>query len=121
MSERKGITVKVLYQDQYGSGPFDFGSEYTDGSLDRVIASLQRIRDSIPEEYRKIARCEIEAISRYESAYASIAVNYPRLETDEELTARLAAADARAAEIRTRELAELERLKAKYAAPSRSA
>ncbi len=81
-------TVGVLSQEQYDKGPFHFGESYNDGSLDRVIEALNAIRDSIPEEYRAVARCEISSLSGYEGSHcANIDVKYSRPATGDEITA----------------------------------
>ena len=82
---RKTTSVRVTKQEQYDEGSFVF-----DGTLDDVIASLQTIRNMIPEEYRASAECEITSKGGYEdSHYASIEVTYGRPETDAEVTDRL--------------------------------
>lgn len=111
--------VTVVQQERYDAGPFDFGAIYEDGTLDNVIHSLMAIRDSIPEEYRADARCEIGSESGSESGYecshyASIEVRYYRPELPEETSRRLATeremAEAEIAKAR----AQYEMLKAKF-------
>ena len=108
--------VVVLSQERYDAGAFNFGASYDDGTLDAVIASLAAIRDSIPEEYRAAARCGIDSTSGYEdSHYATIEVSYDRPATDEEIAAVVAREQASAAAVQAKELADFERLKAKFA------
>lgn len=95
MAKPETVIVKVVRQQQYDPGPFYFGG-YEDGSLDRVIECLVEIRGSIPEQYRKTAQCEIDAVSGYDdSCYANIEISYSRPETPEE-TARRTEEAARA-------------------------
>lgn len=77
--------IDLFSQEQYESGPFEFGSDYTDGTLNKMIASLEAIRADIPEEYRETARCGIEGTTSYDSAYAQITVNYERPATEDEI------------------------------------
>ena len=113
--ERFKRTVRVVLQEQYDGGPFDFGESYEDGSLNRVIDSLLAIRESIPAEHRASARCQIDSVGSYEgSHYARIEVNYARPETDEEWAERRTRDISEAQAERQREMAEYERLKAKF-------
>jgi hypothetical protein len=87
---RQKTTVRVVRQQIHDSGPFNFGATYHDGTLDKVMTSLAKIRQSIPAVYRKTARCAIDSESGYEgSHYASISVTYERPETDAEVVSRL--------------------------------
>lgn len=116
MSENpKMTTVKVVRQEQYDSGPFNFGAEFEDGTLKAVIDSLLAIRESIPAEHRDSARCGIEAEGSYEgSCHATISVSYERPETGEEAAARIAKRVSADEQARQRELATLAALRAKY-------
>lgn len=114
--------VVVLYQSQYGGAPpvntdnkwFDFGSKYEDGSLNKVIDSLLTIRESIPDEYRATARCEISNDSEFDMTYATIHVSYDRPETPEETAARKAKDKQEANERERIERSMFERLKARF-------
>lgn len=108
---RQQCTVRVLKQERYDGGDFCF-----DGNLDDVLASLQAIRASIPEEYRASATCEIGSESGYEgSHYASIEVNYSRPETDDEVRQRLMCAETDAFLRERKERAHLALLQKRYA------
>lgn len=112
---KKQVQVTVVDQEEYDDGPFEFGKSWKDGSLDKVIASLQKIRESIPQEYRESARCMIDSANGYEGEhYAHIEVNYERLETLEEARKRKVDEARQEAEQEARELAEYRQLKAKY-------
>ena len=101
------VRVCVLDQEQYSSGDFLF-----DGKLDDVIASLQKIRDKIPEEYRAVADCDIDTSSGYEgSYYAHIEVNYWRPQTEAEIAERQRGREEAAATRRAAARAEYERLR----------
>lgn len=107
--------VTVVSQDRYGQGPFVFGESYEDGSLDRVIESLHKIRNSIPEEYRTKARCEISSEGGYEDSHsASITVKYYRPETPGETAAREAEMANETAAKEAQEKSAYEALKRKY-------
>lgn len=111
---RSSVEVTVAAQEQYDEGPFNFGATHEDGSLDAVIASLEAIRESIPEPYRAGARCGIDSESGYEgSHYASIKITYRRPETDEEVVERLQQQDVEKMLAEEKERAELARLKKK--------
>lgn len=105
-------TVTVLRQRSYDDkGAFYFGGS-SDGSLNRVIDSLIAIRDSIPAEFRDVARCEFE--SEYESTSAEIEISYQRPATEAEINER---AERRRREFdaaAARELALYAALKARY-------
>jgi hypothetical protein len=75
-----------------------------DGPLDKVIESFVALRETIPAEYRHLARFEIES----ELGYALARITYERVETDLEESERLVReADLRkAAERRDRETYE---------------
>lgn len=114
---RKSTTVYVAHQQQYDGGPFTFGASYTDGSLDEVLASLQKIRDSIPKQYRAKARCAIDSKGGYEgSHYASIEVSYERPETDEEVIERVKIDTERQRLKSNEELSQFKKLRAKFCA-----
>lgn len=111
---RKTTTVYVARHERHDDGPFEFGASYTDGTLNAVIESLDKIRDSIPREYRAKARCEIDSESGYEgSHYASIEVSYVRPETDEEVVARVKIERERSRIERLTDEAKLRHLKKK--------
>lgn len=111
------VVVSVVNQEQYDGGTFDFGNSYEDGTLDRVLASLNSIRDQIPEEFRSTARCEIESRSGYEgSHYASIAVSYTRPATTEEVAQWHHSRAVQASHREAQERATLAALQAKYGA-----
>lgn len=114
---RRKMTVRVVDQERHDAGPFNFGASYEDGTLAAIIKSLTEIRDSIPEEYRDKARCEIDSESGYEgSHYAHIKVSYERPETDGEVVTRLQD-EAVAAMLKEREeRAKLAALQKKFAA-----
>lgn len=119
---RKSTTVTVADQERYDGGPFEFGASYTDGTLDRVIESLEKIRASIPAQYRNKARCEIDSESGYEgSHYAHIEVSYERQETDEEVIERVKIDRERARIMESAERAQLDSLKSKYSAKEKAA
>lgn len=112
---REMTTVTVCKQERYSGGPFDFGSDFTPGSLDKVIESLHGIRSMIPEEYRSTAMCGIDSVSSWENShYATISVSYKRLETDDEMRGRLLTAKHKRDEQKARDLAQLEKLRSKY-------
>ena len=111
---RATIIVTVADHERYDSGPFDFG-DGTAGSLDRVIASLVTIRESIPAEYRDAAFCEFRSQSGYDGDHSpSIEIDYRRPETDEEVIARVSLGRYRATLKELEERAALASLKAKY-------
>lgn len=113
LNKRATVTVTVANHQLYDDGPFYFGETFTDGSLNKVIASLEAIRDSIPPEYRDAARCGIDSESGYEgSHYANIEVTYSRPETDEEWEARKADVHRRLANQTAAKREQLARLKA---------
>lgn len=116
-AERKTRLEAVVCQERYDRGPFDFG-DGNPGSLDRVIASLVAIRESIPKRYRDAAFCEFGSRGGYDGDHSpEIEVHYNRPETDDEVVERLSAA---AHAHSTQERAEREQLAAlqkKYAAP----
>jgi hypothetical protein len=108
-------TETVVDQEQFDSGPFNFGASYTDGSLDQVIESLLAIRKLIPEQFRASARCEIDSTSGYEgSHYPHIEVNFVRPETAKETAAREAEERAKIAATEAQERAAFEALKKKF-------
>ena len=89
------------------------------GSLDEVIASLQAARARAPAEYRGAVRCSIEHESDYDSpGYVSADVWYTRMETPDEVMARIAKDKADREAYKRREESEERRklaaLKAKY-------
>lgn len=109
------IKVVVADQEQYGAGPMTWGGEHQEGSLDAVVGALIAIRESIPEEYRASASCEIDSVSGYEdSHYAHIWVGYTRPATSEEIAESEALAAQRNRMREQEERATLARLKAKY-------
>lgn len=109
------IRVHVVSQEKYDEGPFFFGGEFEEGTLKAVINSLEEIRNSIPEEYRDKASCEINSVSGYEgSHYAQIAVFYTRLETPEERNKRLEYQIMEQRHQQQKQLNEYLRLKAIY-------
>jgi hypothetical protein len=107
------MRVCVVDQEKFDVGPFNFGAAYDRGTLDAVISSLQAIRDSIPEQYRESASCEVGSESGYEGEHcAHIRISYDRPETAEEAIERQAKRAARIDEERARlklKLAELDR------------
>lgn len=107
------ILVRVVSQEQYDSGPFDFGSG-SDGSLVEVVNSFAHLVEMIPPEHRAQARCEIDSASGYEdSHYARITVEYTRPATDQEIAEAVAHREAMAANDRNRDIAAFQALKAK--------
>lgn len=113
---RRKTTVHVVDQQRHDSGPFQFGASYADGSLGKVIASLQKIRDGIPKQYRAKARCEIDSKSGYEdSHYAHVEISYERPETDAEVIHRVQIERERSRIAENKERAQLVALKSKFA------
>lgn len=112
MAERRTVRVSVFDGEQYdGSWP---SPEYESKLVD-VIAWFETILETIPEEYRDVARCRIDSASGYEgSHYGHIEIEYYRPETDAEMARRIAAEKAAAAEREAQDLATLRALKAKY-------
>ena len=89
-------------------------------SLLCLIVLLNRTLDLVPGEYRDSAFVFFKGHPIYEDdAYVSISIGYERLETDEEVAARIKVGNDRETEIKRRELRELERLRAKYGNPVR--
>jgi len=113
-SHRRNITKTVVEQSKYDGGEFDFGASYDAGSLDRVIASLLKIRESIPSEYRANAFCEIGSYMSHDNSYATIEIGYSRPETDAEMDARIGDDEARRIAMESNERAVLARLQEKY-------
>lgn len=112
MSQMK--TIKAVLQEKYDNSPFDFGNEYEHGSLDRVIASLVAIRESLPVEYRDSACCELSADAYYDSPTMRIEVSYQRPETPGEEQQRKLDERERAKRDDTQARAEYEKLKARF-------
>ena len=82
---RTAREVTVLHQESCDDGPFNFGGDFKEGTLNRVLKSLIAIRESIPAEFRATASCEISSESGYEdSHYPAITVRYMRPETLQE-------------------------------------
>lgn len=109
--KRKAATVVAVEQEDSRSAPFAF-----DAPLGKVIASLAKIRDGIPEEYRVSAHCEIRSESGYEGGHsAEIRVTYERPETDGEVIARLEDKAIEAMINERSERAKFEKLKKKFA------
>jgi hypothetical protein len=106
---RKSKTVLVVGEEEFEDGELVF-----DGMLDEVIASLVRIREEVPEEYRALARCKIDSDVEYDNPPARIKITYCRPEMDEEVTKRLQS-ELIQNEMRDREeRAALDRLQKKY-------
>jgi hypothetical protein len=106
--------IEVHSQEEHDGGTFVFN-----GTLDEVMASLNAIREKIPDPYRATAECEFGSVSGYEdSHYAQIYVFYVRPSTDEEEAAEDARNAAWESEKRRKELAQLAALQAKYAEPN---
>lgn len=90
------------------------------GSLDKVIASLQAARDRAPPEYRDAVRCSIEIDHGFHDSGASLDADvwYTRMETPEEVAARIAKDKADREAYKRRQEADERRklaaLKAKY-------
>jgi hypothetical protein len=104
----------VVLADSWDRDQVDFG-DGQDGSLDRVIASLQRIREEIPEEFRGVARCEIDSQGGYEGEHhATIKVCYSRPETDREWKLRIAQNLARLRQAQETDRSVYESLKARF-------
>lgn len=118
-SDGKFVVVEcVVAHSQFDEGRFNFGDNYSDGSLDLVIQSLLDIKNSIPEEYRASARCSIDSEGGYEgSHYATIEVTYVRPATDEEIEVYHRQQALRQAEQEAKERRELERLIVKFGKP----
>jgi hypothetical protein len=104
-----GVEVTVVDQSQYEDGVFVF-----DGKLDSVIASLLRIKATIPEEFRAVAEFEIESRSDYDSHRASVVVKYRRPATAEESAQWHSQRAADAARREAQERATLLALQSKY-------
>lgn len=81
--------VVVVRQEQYGGGPVDFGATWTEGSFQKVLDSLLDVQDSIPEEFRDAAYCQIDSGTQWDQCYAEIEIGYSRPETDAEVEARV--------------------------------
>lgn len=79
------------------------------------IAWFQAKLDSIPAEHRASAAIKIDSNSSWEdSHYADIEINYTRLETADEVAARIAEAKRELAAAQERERRNYEALKRKY-------
>jgi hypothetical protein len=101
-------TVTVVWQEEYESGPFEFGALHRDGSLQAIIDSLLSIQAAIPEPYRADAMCAIDSTSGYEGCHsASIEVVYRRPATAEEINA------TKAKQVQRKQV-ELEQAQARY-------
>lgn len=116
-SDKKAWLVNVIVcdQEQYDSGPFDFGADYENGTLSRVLNSLIKIRDSIPKEYRDVASCGIDSVGGHEGEhYAHIQVGYMRPATEKEIAAALAEEKAKKKATEAQERAFYDKLKQRY-------
>lgn len=93
----------------------DFDRYELDNKLTKVIARLQEVLAGIPEEYRDSADMDVSAYDEYGSSYVSVEITYRRPETDQEMEAREFREEAYRKASCERDLAEFERLKAKFA------
>lgn len=119
LAKRGKVRVSVADQARYDQGPFDFGASYENGSLNRVIKSLERMREIIPEKYRAKARCGIDSESGYEGSHSPrIEVSYERLETNEEWDARKKDVAERLEYQKAQKREQLERLKIELGEPA---
>ena len=89
--------------------------DWPEGSLVEVIAWFQAKLESIPEEYRASAKCEIASEGGYDGDHTPcIRITCSRPETAAETVAREAREAERAATTRARELETLRELQRKY-------
>lgn len=107
MTRTKRVTV--LSQEQYESGPFVFH-----GLLKDMIAALNQILESIPEQFRDTTTCEISSIPNYDSHYASIEVEYTRPTTPDEDAEAAKLQKQRELMIEQQQRVQYEALKAKF-------
>lgn len=112
---RKPTTVEVVEHMPYG-GPIYFGSKYEDGSLNKMIASLEKVRKTIPKPYRDKARCEFHTHMEYGETYIHVTMSYSRPETDAEVLHRLEIEGIEAALAERSKRAQLARLQKELAA-----
>lgn len=110
---KKWVTrVTVADQQQYDHGPITM-----DGTLIEVTGSFNRALNSIPEEFRKNAYCEIDSVSSYEDThYAHILINYERPATEDEIAQAVQREKDMKLARERKEQAEYERLRAKFEA-----
>jgi hypothetical protein len=109
------VVETVLDQQLYDTGPFIFGSANTYGTLDKMIASLTAIRESIPRQYRDSAMAEISSVLSYgDSNYPRIEIKYVRPETNEEKQVREAKVQAELVALSQKRRLEYERLKREF-------
>lgn len=107
MNLRRTVTVTAFSAEQYDG---DWPPTNAEAGLAWFAAKVALV----PEEFRAQAQLEIDATTRYDSAYAVINLTYTRPETDEELIARLHAEKARDQQRREAELQQLAALSRKY-------
>lgn len=100
--------ITVCHVEQYG---VEFPAKYN-STLHSVIEWLQAKLESIPAEYRYVAKCEIDTDTYYDSTFATINISYVRPQTEEEAAACRAAEEARHAQSIAQAEAHLRRLKA---------
>ena len=79
-----------------------------------IIAWLQELRDSVPEQYRDECFVTVMNFVEYNNSRPRIEVYYHRPETDKEMASRLAAQKYYAAQSEQHERLQYEALKAKY-------
>lgn len=79
---KKNVTVKVYDSEEtrFESMPCDFNS---------FLKWVDWVKQSVPEEFRKTARVDIEARQDYDGYIASVEVSYVRPETEDEYSTRL--------------------------------
>lgn len=111
------MAKQTVYETVFDQEQYD--GDWPSTNLEEAIAWFKKKLKSIPAEHRHTATLEIDTHSGYyDSSYAHIEIQYTRLETDEEMSAREAKerkeAEYRAASIKANELAVLAALKQKY-------
>ena len=81
---KKNVTVKVYDSEEtrFESMPCDFNS---------FLKWVDWVKQSVPEEFRKTARVDIEARQDYGGCIASVEVSYVRPETEDEYATRIEA------------------------------
>lgn len=102
--------VRVLYTQEFDADfPFPFGTKLLD-----AIATLQRIAESIPEEFRSSASLRVDSEIEYDMNKVLIEIYYDRPETNEEVAERKKVEGDETHRREQGELAQLAALKAKY-------
>jgi len=104
------IMVEVFKKEQYDG-------DWPERNAIEFLAWFEEKINSIPEEFRREAKIELEALSSYEeSAYVSLEIYYYRPETGDEELVRKSKEQNRIELVKQRELKQLEELKRKYGA-----